>query len=90
MVRPVWKIQSTSAFQKSFRKIPRYIQDLSIQKDQWFRRNAFDPRLRAHKLKGELSGYWSYSINDAYRILFRFIHVDEVLYYDIGTHSIYK
>ena len=90
MARPVWKIHATSAFQKSFRKPPRHIQDLSIKKDQWFRKDAYDPRLRTHSLKGELQGYYSYSVNNAYRVLFRFVHVDEVVYYDIGTHGIYK
>jgi mRNA-degrading endonuclease YafQ of YafQ-DinJ toxin-antitoxin module len=90
MPRIVSTIHISSDFKKSFRKLPVAIQDLATHKDQWFRDDAFDPRLKTHKLKGVLEGYWSYSVNYQYRILFRFISHCEVLYYDIGTHSIYK
>ena len=29
--------------------------------------------IRTHKLKGELSAYWAYSVNREYRVLFRFL-----------------
>ena len=90
MEHPVTKIHITSEFNKSFKKLPVNIQDLADKKDQWFRQNAFDPRLDTHKLKGELREYWAYSINRKYRILFSFINSNEAIYYDIGTHDIYK
>ena len=90
MAHPVLKIHITSGFERSYHKLPSLIQKLAERKDQWFRINAFDPRLHTHKLKGFLEGYWSYSINYEYRILFRFINNDEALYYDIGTHDIYR
>jgi hypothetical protein len=42
-------------------------------------KDAFDPRLRTHNLKGELSAYWAYSVNREYRILFRFVGSSEAL-----------
>jgi mRNA-degrading endonuclease YafQ of YafQ-DinJ toxin-antitoxin module len=90
MACPISKIHTTSDFEKSFRKLPIRIQNLAIKKDKWFRHDAFDRRLHTHKLKGELEGFWSYSINYEYRILFRFLNDNEVIYYDIGTHGIYK
>lgn len=90
MAHLILKVHSTSEFEKSYRKIPRHIQDLAEKKDKWFRNDAFDVRLHTHKLKGELEGYCSYYINRQYRILFRFINANEVVYYDIGTHDIYK
>lgn len=90
MTCPVSKVHTTSDFEKSFHKLPIYIQNLAIKKDKWFRKDAFDRRLHTHKLKGELEGYWSYSINYEYRILFRFLNDGEAIYYDIGTHDIYK
>lgn len=90
MPRIITKIHSTTDFKKSFRKLPVIIQNLAIRKDQLFRDDVFDARLKTHKLKGILEGYWSYSINLQYRVLFRFISSHEVLYYDIGTHGIYK
>jgi mRNA-degrading endonuclease RelE of RelBE toxin-antitoxin system len=75
---------------RTLQKLPRPIQELTDKKDQWFRMNPFDPRLHVHPLKGHLAGAWSYSVNYEYRVLFRFLNKDEVIYYDIGTHDIYK
>ena len=77
-------------FFKSFARLPSAIQTLAKEKDVWFRASPFDPRLRTHKLKGQLAGAWAYSVNRSYRVLFRFLSDDEVLYYDIGTHDIYR
>ena len=90
MIRPVIRIHITSSFTKSYRKLPGPIQELARKKDQWFRHNALDFRLRTHKLRGELQGYWSYSVNESYRILFRFVGGNEAIYYDIGTHDVYR
>ena len=37
-------IHVTSDFEKSFRKLPTFIQDLAQKKDRWFRADAFDTR----------------------------------------------
>ena len=80
----------TPHFLRAFHKLPRNVQSLAKKKDGWFRVNPFDSRLRTHKLKGELNGVWAYSVNRDYRVLFRFLNGSEVVYYDIGTHDIYK
>jgi addiction module RelE/StbE family toxin len=90
MAHFISKVHSTSLFEKSFQKLPFHIQDLAEKKEKWFRQDAFDSRLHTHKLKGELEGYWAYSVNYKYRILFRFLKSDEVIYYDIGMHDIYR
>ena len=77
-------------FFRAFQKLPSPVQSLAKKKDEWFRANPFDPRLRTHKLKGELAGAWAYSVNRDYRVLFRFLNGAEAIYYDIGTHDIYK
>ncbi len=84
------RIHFTPRFFKSFEKLPHSVQEMAKKKDKLFRENPFDARLRTHKLKGELKGAWSYYINRTYRVLFRFIKADEVLYYNIGTHDVYK
>lgn len=90
MTLPISKIHTTSDFEKSLKDLPRNIQSLLERKDILFRSNAFHPQLKTHKLKGKLVGFWSYSINHHYSVLFRFITRDEVIYYDIGTHEIYR
>ncbi|MEK6732611.1 MAG: type II toxin-antitoxin system mRNA interferase toxin, RelE/StbE family [Candidatus Omnitrophota bacterium] len=83
-------VHYTPHFLRSFQKLPAGIQALARLKDELFCGDSFDPRLHTHKLKGELSGFWSYSVNYAYRVLFRFLRDEEVIYYDIGTHEIYR
>ncbi|HWO43129.1 MAG TPA: type II toxin-antitoxin system mRNA interferase toxin, RelE/StbE family [Candidatus Eisenbacteria bacterium] len=90
MARAISTVHVTPDFEKAFLRLPKHIQALASRKDQWFRKDAFDPRLRTHKLKGELSSYWAYSVNREYRVLFRFLSPSEVLYYDVGTHEIYR
>ena len=83
-------VHVTSDFTRAFRRLPKQIQRLAVRKDQQFQQNSFSPQLETHKLKGELDGFWSYSVNKAYRVLFRFVTDTIVLYYDIGMHDIYR
>ena len=55
-----------------------------------FRESPFIPILETHKLGGKLKGYWAYSVDEHYRVLFRFEKEHTVIYFDIGTHEIYK
>ncbi len=45
-----------------------------------------DPLLRTHKLKGELDGYWSLSVDDDLRVLFRWVG-DEAFLVNLGSHD---
>ena len=90
MARPISIVHVTPNFERAYLRLPKHIQNLATRKDQWFRKDAFDSRLRTHKLKGELSAYWAYSVNREYRVLFRFVGSSEALYYDVGTHAIYR
>ena len=83
-------VRVTSDFTRAFRCLPKHLQRIAERKDQRFRGSPFHPGLRTHQLKGELNGLCSYAVNDAYRVLFRFVTDNEVLYYDIGTHEIYR
>jgi hypothetical protein len=90
MARPINVVHIPPDFEKTFLRLPKHIQALATRKDQWFRKDAFDARLRTHKLKDELSAYWAYSVNREYRVFFRFLGPHEAIYYDIGTHAIYR
>lgn len=46
--------------------------------------------LKTHKLRGELAGYYSFSVSYNLRILFEFINDREAGFIDIGTHEVYK
>jgi len=52
--------------------------------------DAFDPRLRTHKLSGDLAGSWTCSAGYDLRIIFSFVEyekADAVLLETIGTHD---
>ena len=52
--------------------------------------NAFDSRLKTHKLKGELEGSWACSAGYDLRIVFKFVQregAEAILLETIGTHE---
>jgi addiction module RelE/StbE family toxin len=89
-MRTITNIYPTRNFVKAFNSLAKDVKELAAKKDELFKANPHDPRLRTHSLKGNLDGYWAYSVNHQYRILFKFINHDEVIYFNIGTHEIYR
>lgn len=59
-------------------------------REKIFRKDCFDPRLKAHKLSGKLGKYWSFSLTDSHRVLFQFLGEGKVGFIDIGDHSVYQ
>ena len=52
--------------------------------------DAFDPRLRTHKLKGKLASSWACSAGFDLRLVFRFVEFEEaeaILLQTVGTHE---
>jgi len=45
-----------------------------------------DPLLRTHRLKGELSAYWAFSVDDDLRVLFRW-DGDVAFLVNLGSHD---
>ena len=86
----ITKSRSTPYFEKQFKKLPQNLQKIAAKKILLFENNPFHPGLNAHKLKGELSSFWSFYINENFRVLFRFLKNNEVIYYDINNHDIDK
>lgn len=63
---------------------------LIVERESMFRENIFDTRLRTHKLKGMLKGYWSFSLTHSHRVLFELFEDGIVAFIDVGDHSIYR
>lgn len=83
------KILVLPKFIRQFKKLPPEIKKSAAQKEKFFRQNPFDPRLKTHKLQGELEGFWSFSVTYSYRIIFDFEGDETVRFYMIGNHDIY-
>lgn len=76
-------------FRKNYQKLPGEIKRKAERKETAFRKNPFMPTLRTHKLHGELSGLWSFSIDRKYRIVFE-LAKDETMFLDVGDHAVYQ
>ena len=84
------RILHSSKFAKEYKKLPNNIKDIAEKKEDIFRTDLFDSRLRTHKLKGELADFYSFSISHQWRIVFHFENDDTVVFDNVGTHEIYK
>ncbi len=76
-------------FARQYKKLPREVRELAEKRERIFREDPFDPRLKTHKLSGDLEGYYAFSINFSYRIIFEFGNPETVWFHQVGTHDIY-
>lgn len=84
------RIKYSSTFFKSLKKLPKsQLKFLKIQ-EQLFRENIFHPKLKTHKLKGELSGFYSFSVSYHWRVVFHVETGQTIVLDNIGTHEIYR
>ena len=83
------KILYRPRFAKEYKKLPAKVKILAEKREKIFRGDPFDPRLKIHKLKGPLTGFWSFSIDQKYRIIFDFVEADTVRFYSVGDHDVY-
>jgi len=81
------EILPSKLFRRNLKKLSRVLRLKTEQRDEIFRNNPFDPRLKTHKLHGEKKGEWAYSIDRSFRITFVFIENGKVVYTNIGTHD---
>lgn len=81
---------TTPRFEDDFLGLSVKVKSKAKRKIELFEADCFDRSLDTHKLHGVLSELWSFSIGDTYRVIFKFLPNQEVIYYRIGTHKIYK
>ena len=77
-------------FVKDYKKINNQTKRKAEAKENIFRGNPFDSRLKTHKLSGKLRDLWSFSVDYDCRIIFEFKSEKNVIFHAIGGHSIYK
>lgn len=77
-------------FQKEYEALSMLLKERVEKKEIIFHSNPFDRRLKTHKLSGQFEGFWSFSIDYRYRIIFEFKSKRKIIFHIIGDHSIYK
>jgi len=86
-----YQIRFGEAYKKRLRKFIQTHKDMAVRYEKTIRilqENPHHPSLRLHKLKGNMSAYYSISINIEYRIILDFVILDEVIILlDIGAHD---
>jgi mRNA-degrading endonuclease YafQ of YafQ-DinJ toxin-antitoxin module len=93
--RPALKrpLLPTKPFERSARRFldkhPEFSDDLRYTLEL-LSEDAFHPKLRTHKLKGDLTGSWACSVGYDTRVIFQFVKYkgdDAVLLEGVGTHD---
>lgn len=86
------EIAFAPSFKKSFRK--RIALAPAFELIFWnevalFIENPFNPKLKTHKLSGQLKEYWSFSLGYDCRIVFYFTKdkPKKAVFVDIGSHN---
>jgi len=79
-----------SRFERSFKRMPRHIQDDFAKQIELFQTQPFHPSLRTHKLSGQLREYYAFYLRDGYRVLLDFVGPHIVLLVNIGSHDDYQ
>ena len=85
------KIVTTQTFDELFHQLDEKIQIKAARKTEIFRENPFNPILRTEKLYPKQYDVWSFRVDINYRIVFKFLRRDRVLFMFVGHHNqIYK
>ena len=84
-----------TSFSRSFKRRTKNNKDLQerVYKTlEALSQNPFDPKLKTHKLHGQLEGYWACSIDYDLRVIFTFepdptSKEDLIVLVELGTHE---
>lgn len=83
------KIYYHPRFKKSYQKLLPEIKRKAEAREGLFQQNIFNQKLDTHKLHGKLKNFWSFSVDQKYRVLFERIGKN-IIFLDIGDHDIYQ
>jgi addiction module RelE/StbE family toxin len=83
----------SSAFVRTARRLVKKDPEIATDLQSTFEllsEDAFNPKLRTHKLKGSLTGSWACAIGYDCRIVFKFVRYQDaeaILLESIGSHE---
>ena len=77
----------TEEFEKQYQKLPLAIQKKAEKKEKIFCQDPFYPSLHTEKLEPRSKEVWSFRIDKEYRILFRHINPNKILFLACGHHN---
>lgn len=80
-------IFSTKKFKEEYNELPKNIREKAKKQEKLFKNNPFYPSLHTEKLTPKSKEVWSFRIDKNYRIVFRFLDKDKVLFLNVGPHD---
>ncbi|MFH1656580.1 MAG: type II toxin-antitoxin system mRNA interferase toxin, RelE/StbE family [Candidatus Nealsonbacteria bacterium] len=83
----MFEILVTEEFKKRYRKLPFHIQKKAEKKEEVFYKNPFNPLLHIEKFEPKRKEVWSFRIDKEYRILFKFVNSNKVIFMTCGHHN---
>lgn len=86
------EVSFTPAFIRQLKSLPEKLQEEVLEKIELFGDIENHPKLKVHKLKGRLSGRYSFSINFSTRIVFCYLKSQpkEACLLAVGDHEVYE
>lgn len=79
----------TQEFIRRYDKLPNTLKEEVKEKIQLFKDRKNHQRLKVHKLHGKYQGFFGFSIDRKYRVMFEWISDEEARLHTVGDHSIY-
>ena len=83
-------IRYKPSFVREFKKLPQELQEEALEKIESFKDANNHKKLKAHKLKGKLKDFYSFSVTYSHRVVFQYEAKNEVVFVAIGNHDVYK
>ena len=77
-------------FVRQYQKLEPQLQEEILEKIGLFKNPKNHKRLKVHKLTGQLSDRYSFSVNYKILIVFLYIYKKEAILLALGDHNIYR
>lgn len=85
------EIFTTEDFDKDYSLLPKEIRKRAKKQEKIFKDNPFYPSLHTEKLHPKAKEVWSFRVDRNYRVVFRTLGGNKVVFIAIGPHDwIYK
>jgi mRNA-degrading endonuclease RelE of RelBE toxin-antitoxin system len=85
------QVEVTEEFVKRYELLPGPIKKRAEKQERFIRTNPFHPSLHTEKLEPRGRQVWSFRIDRKYRVIFRFLEKNKVLFLTVGPHDwVYK
>lgn len=81
------EILVTQEFIRLYKELPLPVQKRAEKQERLFRQNPLHPSLHTEKLMPKEREVWSFRIDKRYRIIFRFLGKEKVLFLLVGHHN---